>query len=142
MRWPGLRFSMRWLMMAVVVVALAVEAEVMRRNRAYYQERAAYQARQAYNERNSSRMVQDRVLRPVNETETGMFRYIARTRTERAEWHDALRGEMGVGCLPSLATGRRHICRGRRITGPIDFVEPTYPPPGRVKPLVPATSGS
>src|SRR4051794_14187903 len=114
-------------MIVVLIVAVAIEAEVLRRNRAYYRERMLHHSRMARDERTRSEMAQARVMHPTNESETGMYRYVARTRAERAGWHEALGAKWARGVshpwervAPDPPTPENY--------GPVDFDQPVYPP--------------
>jgi hypothetical protein len=125
-------------MIAVLICALAFTAEVIRRKREFYRERERYHARMAENERRSSRMAEDRLRNPINETENGMFRYIARTRAERAEWHEALRKKWQRGISHPWERVERDPPTPDNY-GSIDFDRPVYPPPSQAASSSPVT---
>jgi len=126
---PG--FTSRWLTVVVGVAGPLLDAGLIARNRAYYQDRAAFHSRLETMERRTARMATARVLRPANPTKTGMFQYIARTRTERAAWHEALRKKWEWG----VAHPRERVADDPPPPelfggyGPPDYDEPVYPAP-------------
>lgn len=138
MRLPRPRFRILSLMIAVLICALALTAVVIRRNLHFYRERELYHARMAENERRQSRMAEDRLRNPTNETENGMVRYVARTRAERAEWHEALRKKWQRGVSHPWERVDNDPPTPDNY-GPIDFKPPVYPPPGQAAAPSPAT---
>ena len=144
MRLPRLRFSIRWMMIAVMIFALAFTAEIIRRNEKYCRGRERYHAHMADLETKQSRMAEVHLRNLPNETERGMFQYVARTRAERAAWHEVLRKKWQRGVSHPWELVEMDPPTPEDY-GPIDYDPPVYPspgPPDPSSPLPPQQSGT